>query len=104
MSSDIDSITSEALNVYENTATTYENNVQQSSSSRYSTGDELHIPSLVDNTPFVSDQHPFTYFNEDNNQYDNEDNTEQQAQDEETDQILNVRNIVFDFGKKWLGV
>lgn len=104
MSSDIDSITSEALNVYENTATTYENNVQQSSSSRYSTGDELHIPSLVDNTPFVSDQHPFTYFNEDNNQYDNEDNTEQQARDEETDQILNVRNIVFDFGKKWLGV
>ena len=81
--SDLDSITSQALEVYEN-----ENNTK-----RYSSGDEFHIPSLHDHTPFVSDQHPFTYFTEQN-----------QQEEEESPKENTVQSIVFDFGKKWLGV
>lgn len=109
-SDDIDSITSEALNVYENTTTAYENHhiqqQQQTSRRRYSSGDELHIPSLVDNTPFVSDQHPFTYFTD--HTHDNSDNINDDDEEEETAQTSNneggIRNIVFDLGKKWFGV
>ncbi|KAG2200341.1 hypothetical protein INT47_002255 [Mucor saturninus] len=90
--SDIDSITSEALDVYEHTTSAYEHQQR-----RYSNSDELHLPSLADNTPFVSDHHPFTYFTDDQH------TEEEEAVSPENDSV-NVRNIVFVFGKKWLGV
>jgi hypothetical protein len=52
-------------------------------SRRYSTSDELHIPSLADNTPFVSDHHPFSYF---------EDQTHED-QDENMSGLKNVLNL-----------
>ncbi|KAI8098296.1 uncharacterized protein B0P05DRAFT_521286 [Gilbertella persicaria] len=79
--SDIDSVASEALEVYENT---HQHQLEQDTR-RYS--DELHLPSHVDNTPFVSDQHPFSYFNEQNVNSDS----------------LNVQTV-FNLGRKWLGV
>lgn len=93
-SSDIDSITSEALDVYENTTAAYENHTHQQR--RYSSSDELNLPSLADNTPFVSDQHPFTYFTDE--QHSNEEGESPE------DDTVNVRNLVFGFGKKWLGI
>ncbi|GAA5794801.1 hypothetical protein EDC94DRAFT_79906 [Helicostylum pulchrum] len=97
--SDIDSITSAALDVYENTTVAFENQQQQQQQHhqrRYSSSDELHLPSLTDNTPFVSDQHPFTYFNNHS--------TLDEEEEEEQENTTNVRNMVFGFGKKWLGV
>lgn len=69
---------------------------QQHHQRRYSSSDELHLPSLTDNTPFVSDQHPFTYFNNHS--------TLDEEEEEEQENTTNVRNMVFGFGKKWLGV
>ncbi|KAI9485390.1 MAG: hypothetical protein EXX96DRAFT_645351 [Benjaminiella poitrasii] len=101
--SDIDSIASEALDVYENTAdnhstTTTENHqyslINNAPNRRYSSHGGLDIPSLVDNTPFVSEQHPFTYF------------TDQEVrQNEETsvdEEGLTIQNV-FNAGRKWLG-
>lgn len=98
-SDDIDSITSEALNVYENTTAT-ESPYHQQTPQRYSSNEQQlnFLPSLVDNTPpFVSNQHPFTYFT--NEQQSNQDEDEEAA----TDTGLNVRNVL-DLGRKWLGV
>jgi hypothetical protein len=68
---------------------------QQQQQRRYSSSDELHLPSLTDNTPFVSDQHPFTYFNN---------HSSHEEEEEEEESTSNVRNMVYGFGKKWLGV
>lgn len=90
VSDDIDSITSEALNVYEND----NSHQQQQQTTRYST-EELHLPSLAN---FVSDQqHPFTYFTE---QLQEEEQGEQEATANST---LNVQNVL-NISRKWLGV
>lgn len=79
------------MDVYENT----QQQEQASSTRRYSsTSDELHLPSLVDNTPFVSDQHPFTYFTEQQH------SANQEEDSEEENNTLNVRNVL-DLGRKW---
>ncbi|KAI8974966.1 hypothetical protein BDB01DRAFT_805506 [Pilobolus umbonatus] len=86
--SDIDSVASEALDVYENTQYNEEEEEEEQARGRYSSGDEFHIQTLASNTPFVSDQHPFTYFDE------------QDSQSKRKSGVLSV----FSIGRKWLGV
>ncbi|KAI8333787.1 hypothetical protein EDC96DRAFT_579351 [Choanephora cucurbitarum] len=88
VTSAIDSVASEALDVYESTASQ-----SQHITRRYS--DELHLPSLHDNTPFVSDQHPFSYISEQNQ---SNSNIQESSNNE-----LNVQSVL-DIGRKWLGV
>ncbi|KAI9251709.1 hypothetical protein BY458DRAFT_523556 [Sporodiniella umbellata] len=45
----------------------------QTESIGYQIHDEFSIPSLTDNAPFVSDQHPFTYFQDSHTQSEQED-------------------------------
>lgn len=106
--SDLDSIASEALDVYENTNNNNHSNAHSSIARRYSSGDELHIPSLVDNTPFVSEQHPFSYFtdhstlpsHQNNN---NNINTEDESSNVNNNDGINVQSVL-NIGRKWLGV
>ncbi|KAI7904478.1 uncharacterized protein BX663DRAFT_505161 [Cokeromyces recurvatus] len=88
--SDIDSVTSEALDLYETTAHPSSSSIQ-----RYSL-DKLHIPSLVNHTPFVSEQHPFSYFTDDSLTLPPPDSIVN------NNEALSVQNV-FHVGKKWLG-
>ncbi|EIE83803.1 hypothetical protein RO3G_08508 [Rhizopus delemar RA 99-880] len=83
--SDIDSIAaSEALDEYENTA--------YSSGRYHANEDDFHLPSLVNNAPFVSDQHPFTYFTE---QISKHVHSEEEEEEEDNNQGLkNAFNLV----------
>ncbi|KAL9545782.1 hypothetical protein MBANPS3_006983 [Mucor bainieri] len=109
--SDLDSVASEALDVYENTASHSSmhnpSTTHSSIARRYSSGDELHIPSLVDNTPFVSEQHPFSYFTDHNNSTPSH-HQEDASTDDESSNVNNNDGInvqsVFNMGRKWLGV
>lgn len=106
--SDLDSVASEALDVYENTANNNDHsNAHSSIARRYSSGDDLHIPSLADNTPFVSEQHPFSYFTDHNNltqNYHQDDAiTEDESPNVNNNDGINVQSV-FNMGRKWLGV
>ncbi|KAG1461320.1 hypothetical protein G6F46_004982 [Rhizopus delemar] len=89
--SDIDSIAaSEALDEYENTA--------YSSGRYHANEDDFHLPSLVNNAPFVSDQHPFTYFTEQISKH-----VHSEEEEEEEDNNQGLKNA-FNLGRKLLGV
>ncbi|CEP12845.1 hypothetical protein [Parasitella parasitica] len=103
--SDLDSIASEALNVYESTSNETNTNTHSSMARRCSAGDELHIPSLVDNTPFASEQHPFSYFTDDSTSSPShqEISIGQQESNVNNNDGINVQSVL-NIGRKWLGV
>ncbi|KAI8647825.1 hypothetical protein BD408DRAFT_407859 [Parasitella parasitica] len=103
--SDLDSVASEALDVYESASNEPNTNTHSSTATRHLSGDELHIPSLVDNTPFASEQHPFSYFTDHSTLLPShpDNSNDQRESNVNNNDGINVQTVL-TIGRKWLGV
>ncbi|KAI8336521.1 hypothetical protein BC941DRAFT_49677 [Chlamydoabsidia padenii] len=109
-SSDLDSITSEALHEYENTTTANRREQKPSPTTttdyhkrRFSSniGSDLHMP--VSSTSYSQHSHPFAYFTEPVDDQDNTSNKRSSRISLNNDTTSGLQGAVLNFGRKWFG-
>ncbi|CAO3593628.1 unnamed protein product [Absidia cylindrospora] len=98
ISSDMDSIASEALLEYENTSSS-DYHHRRFSSNNY-LGSDLRMPVGLDASSSPAQPHPFAYFTEQVDINDDDNDTSPPSSDQSTS---GLQGAVLNFGKKWFG-
>ncbi|KAI8078702.1 uncharacterized protein BX664DRAFT_37429 [Halteromyces radiatus] len=103
ISSDMDSIASEALLEYENTTQTYDTSTTSNYhnrrfSSNVTSDLVMPVQSSTSSSTYAKDTHPFSYFTEQMDEEDKNNDTQ-----EDNTSISGIQGAVLNFGKKWFG-